>query len=304
MFTLLKRIIGLGWQNLGRDSSIAAANVFIIMIPILLTSLIFTLKDVSAFLVKEIQNKADISVYFNESVIEDDIMRVKDKISGITGIGKVEYVSKDQALEVFRQRHQDNQVLLESIGEINGNPLPSLLHVSAASPSQFDQVSELLAQSDYKGMVYKIDYNEQKTKETIQNIFAFTDQAQKIGLAMFGVLGLISLLVTFNTVRTAILSRKREVGIQRLVGASRWFIRGQFLVEGLIFGILAAAFSLFVSAAVCWYVSPALAQSLSGMNLWGNFTANFWSLLGLQLAVGAGLGVFSSLIAVSRHLKV
>jgi Cell division protein len=123
MFTSLKRIIGLGWQNLARDSGIAVANVFIIMIPILLTSALFLLKNVSDFLVEGLQEKADISVYFNESVSEDDILRVKDKINEIAGISQAEYVSKDQALLAFRQRHQNNEILLESLAEVNGNPL-------------------------------------------------------------------------------------------------------------------------------------------------------------------------------------
>jgi cell division transport system permease protein len=302
MFTSLKRIIGLGWQNLARDSGIAVANVFIIMIPILLTSALFLLKNVSDFLVEGLQEKADISVYFNESVSEDDILRVKDKINEIAGISQAEYVSKDQALLAFRQRHQNNEILLESLAEVNGNPLFSSLNVSAASPSQFDEVTALLAQDDYKDLVNKVNYSEKK--DVIQKIFSFTDNAQKIGLALFAGLGVISIIVTFNTIRMAILSRKREIGIQRLVGASRWFIRGQFLVEGMIFGILAAVFSFFIVAAVCWYASPALARILPGMDLWQNFSANLWMMLGMQLAIGAGLGVFSSMIAITRYLKV
>jgi cell division transport system permease protein len=302
MFTSFKRIIVLGWQNMARDSGVAVANVFIIMIPILLTSALFSLKTLSDFLVKGLQEKADISVYFNESVPEDDILRVKDKIKEIAGIDHVEYVSKDQALLTFRERHRSNEVLLESLAEVNGNPLFSSLNVSAASPEQFDQATALLAQDDYKDLVNKVNYNEKK--EVIQKIFAFTEDAQKSGLILFAVLGVISIIVTFNTVRMAILSRKREIGIQRLVGASHWFVRGQFLVEGLIFGLLAAVFSLFIASMVCWYASPALARALPGMDLWQHFSANLWTVFSLQLAIGAGLGVFSSLIAVSRHLKV
>jgi cell division transport system permease protein len=302
MFNSLKRIIGLGWQNLARDSGIAVANVFIIMIPILLTTMIFVAKDVSNFLVNELQRKADISVYFNESVSEDDILKVKDQINQISGISQVEYVSKDQALQAFKQRHQDNQILLESIDEINGNPLLASLNVSAASTDQFDQVTSLLAQDEYKDMVNKVNYSEKK--DVIQKIFSITNNTQKIGLILFAILGVISVIVTFNTVRMAIFSHKREIGIQRLVGASRWFVRGQFLVEGLIFGIMAAVFSLLVAALVCWYVSPAISATLPGMNLWHNFSAELWQIVGIQLGIGAGLGMFSSLIAVSRYLKV
>ena len=302
MFNSLRRIIALGWHNLARDGGIAVANVFIIMIPILLTTALFMMKGLSDFMIKELQQKADITVYFNESVSTDDILRTKDKVNQIAGIQKVEFVSKDAALEDFRRRHQDDPVLLESLDEINGNPLLSILNVSAASVEQFDQVTELLAQDEYRDLVNKVNYSEKK--DVIQKIFTITKDAQRIGLLLFGILGLISIMVTFNTVRMAILNHKKEISIQRLVGAARWFIRGQFLVEGLIFGILGAVFSFFVAAAVCWYVSPAIATALPGMNLWDNFSANLWQIIGIQMAIGAGLGMFSSLIAVSRYLKV
>jgi len=101
MFNSLKRVISLGWRNVTRDSGIALANIFILMIPILLVSALFIVKDISAFLIKEVQGMANISIYFNESVSEDDILKVKDRLKQIAGIGEVEYVSKDQALERF-----------------------------------------------------------------------------------------------------------------------------------------------------------------------------------------------------------
>jgi cell division transport system permease protein len=260
------------------------------------------MKSVSDFLVKSLQEKADISVYFNESVSEDDILRVKDEIGAIAGIEQVDYVSKDDALLAFRERHQSNEMLLESLNEVNGNPLFSSLNISAAAPAQFDEVTAFLAQDDYKDLVNKVNYIEKK--DVIQKIFAFTNNAQKVGLALFGILAVISVMVTFNTVRMTILSRKREIGIQRLVGASRWFIRGQFLVEGLIFGVLAAVLSFVVAAIACWYASPALAKIIPGMDLWQNFSAGLPVMFGLQLAIGIGLGIFSSMIAITRYLKV
>ncbi len=302
MLTSFRRIIALGWQNLARDGGIAVANVFIIMIPILLTSALFSLNAAGDFLVKELRQKADISIYFNESVSEDDILRVKDKISQIPAIGKVEYISKDMALADFRARYENNPIVMESLDEVVGNPLPALLHVGADSPDQLEETALLLEQDDYSDLIYEINYNERK--EDIQKVFAFTKNAQKIGLWLFAILALISVMVTFNTVRMAILSRKREIGIQRLVGASRWFIRGQFLVEGLIFGLLAGSLSFFAASAVCWWAGPVMAGALSGMDLWDHFIANLPVILAMQFGIGIGLGAFSSLIAVSRHLKV
>ncbi len=302
MFTSLRRIIILGWQNLARDGGMAAANVFVIMIPVMLVAALLSLKAAGEFIINDLREKVDVSVYFNESAVEDDILRVKDKIKEISGIGQVDYVSKDQALVFFRERHQGNETILESLNEVNGNPLPSSLKVSAASPAQFEQLAALLEQGEYKDLVDEMNYVEKK--DVINEIFSFMDQARKVGLWLFAILALVSVMVTFNTVRMAIFARKREIGVQRLVGASRWFIRGQFLVEGIIFGFLAAALSFLAAAAICRVAGPALAPALSGMDLWQNYSANLWQMLWAQMAVGVGLGAFSSLIAVSRHLKV
>lgn len=278
------------------------ANVFIIMIPILLTTTLFMLKDVSDFLIKGLQQKADVSVYFNESVSQDDILKVRDKIKQMPNVAEVQYVSKEDALLAFRQRHQDDPVIMQSLDQVNGNPLYSSLSISALTPGQFEEVSALLAQDEYKDLVNTINYEEKK--EVIDKIFSLTENARQSGLLLFAVVGAISVMVTFNTVRMAIFSRKREVGIQRLVGASRWFIRGQFLVEGAIFGILGAVFSMFLAAGICWYFNPGMAAVLPGMNLWQNFSTAFWTIFGIQMGIGVGLGVFSSVIAVSRYLKV
>ena len=302
MLTSFRRIIGLGWQNMVRDGGIAVANIFIMMIPIILVSSLFLLKDVSRFMIDSLEAKADISVYFNEDTLEDDILKVKEKISEIPQVNEVEYVSKDKAYNDFSERHKDNATLMESLQEVNGNPFMASLNVKAMGVSQYDEVADLLNHDDYKAMVSKVNYSEKKS--VIEKIFSVTAGANKAGIVMFAVLGFISILVTFNTIRMAIVNRKEEIEIQRLVGASKWFIQGQFFVEGLIFGLLAAIFCFLIVAAASWYANASLAAMLPGLSLWGNLMASVGVLFLIQLATGTGLGILSSLIATMRYLKV
>lgn len=302
MLTSLRRIIRLAWQNLARDGGIAAANVFIMMIPILLATSMFFIKDISAYLVATLRQKADISIYFNDNATDDDILRLQSEISQIPQINDVNYISKEDALEAFSRRHQNDPTLMEALQEVNDNPFFASLTVRAANADQYQVVRQLLTSDKYKDIVNSVNYDQKK--DIIAKIFSLTEQTTKIGLGLFIILGIVSLLVTFNTVRLAIISRKEEIGIQRLVGASRWFVEGQFIVEGFIFGILAAAFSLIITTIVCWYVSPGLAVLVPGINLWQNFSSVIWFLLAVQLGIGALLGVVSSFFAVSRYLKI
>ena len=129
MFVSLRRVISLGWQNMARDGGIAVANIFIMMIPILLATSLFFIKDISAFLVSTLREKADISVYFNDSASEDDILKLQSTISQVSGIQKVDYVSKDNALEAFSARHQGDPTLMEALQQVNGNPFLASLTV-------------------------------------------------------------------------------------------------------------------------------------------------------------------------------
>jgi cell division transport system permease protein len=302
MFVSLKRIIGLGWQNLVRDGGIAVANIFIMMIPILLATSLFFIKDISAFLVSTLREKADVSVYFSDSASEDDILKLQSTISQMDGIAKVDYISKDNALEAFSARHQQDPTLMESLQQVNGNPFLASLTVRAADFAQYGTVQTLLSSDQYKDMVSKVNYNEKK--DVIDKIFSLTSQATRVGLILFAALGAISTLVTFNTVRIAIINRREEIEVQRLVGASRWFVRGQFLVEGLIFGVLAATFCFIIAAVVCWYASPPLGVLIPGINLWANFYASMWLLVGIQLGIGGFLGIASGAYATGKYLKI
>jgi cell division transport system permease protein len=302
MLTSLKRTLGLGWQNMVRDGGIAVANIFIMMIPILLVSSIFLMKDVSRYMIDALQAKADISVYFNENTTEDDILKVKQDITAIPQVNEVKYVSKDQALLDFTERHKDSATLMESLSQVNGNPFLASLNIKAMGMGDYDQVDQFLNQEQYKAMVNKVNYSEKKS--VIEKIFALTAGASKAGLILAGILGFVSVLVTFNTIRMAILNRREEIGIQRLVGASRWFIRGQFFVEGLIFGLLAAIFCFLISSGICWYANSALEALMPGLSLWNNYMAGVGTMFLLQFATGTILGIISSMIATTRYLKV
>jgi cell division transport system permease protein len=302
MLTSLKRTLGLGWQNMVRDGGIAVANIFIMMIPILLVSSIFLMKDISRYMIDALQAKADISVYFNENTAEDDILKVKQDITAIPQVNEVKYVSKDQALLDFTERHKDSATLMESLSQVSGNPFLASLNIKAMEMSNYDQVDHFLNQEQYKAMVNKVNYSEKKS--VIEKIFALTSGASKAGLILAGILGFVSVLVTFNTIRMAILNRREEIGIQRLVGASRWFIRGQFFVEGLIFGLLAAIFCFLISSGICWYANSALEALMPGLSLWNNYMAGVRTMFLLQFATGTVLGIVSSMIATTRYLKV
>ncbi len=301
MLITVKRIFRAGWINFIRDGGISAATIFILVMAIFLVSSLFLLKDASRFLITSLQEKADISVYFKENLSEEDILKVKDELSKIPEVKTIDYVSREKAKEIFIQRHQDNPVLMESLEEVS-NPFLASLNIKAFEANQYQAVVNFLENPTFKEMIEKVDYYQRKP--LIERIFSLTSFFDKTGIILTLLLGIVAILVTFNTIRLAIYNSAEEIKIQRLVGASNWFIRGPFLVQGVISGIIATLICLAIFSLTCWLLSPKIEIFFAGLSLFKLFNKNFVTLLLIQISTGILLAVISSTIAIRRYLKV
>jgi len=299
MGTTLKRIIISGWQNFSRDGGIAVATIFILVMVIFLASTIFLSKDISQFLITSLQEKADISVYFKEFVLEDDILKIKEKLSQVPEVKNVEYVSKKEAIKRLVEKHPQ---LKESVQETEGMLNLASLNVNVFEANQYQPVVNFLENSNFKDQIDGVDYY--KRKPVIEKIFSLTSLFNKTGIFLSIILIITAILVTFNTIRLAILNSIEEIKIQRLVGASNWFIRGPFLVQGVISGFIAVLISALIFSLICWFLSPKIEFFFAGLNLFNLFIKNLWILLLIQFATGILLAVISSTIAIRKYLKV
>lgn len=302
MFTLIKRIFKAGWKNCSREKGLVVANVFILVLAISTLTSLFLLKDVSNFLVSSIQEKVDISVYFKLDASEEDIMKVKEQVAKIPEVKEVQYVSQEEAMANFTNKHKDEPVLMQSLDEVGINPFSASLNIKAFEASQYQAIADFFNNSTLTNMVDKVDYY--KRKPIIDKIFSFVSNMNKIGIVFAALLIIIAVSIAFNTIRLAIYSSREEIKIQRLVGASNWFIRGPFLVQGAICGFFSFLICLALFTLLTWIFGPKMEFLFPGLNLFTFFVANFWIIILIQLASGVGLGVLSSLIAVRRHLKI
>lgn len=302
MPTLLKRIIKSGWQDFFRDGGLAAATVFILFLAVFLVSSLFLFREISHFLISSLEDKVDISVYFKDGTLEEDILNVKEELLKISQIKSIKYVSKEQALIDFMEKHKNEPVLMESLEEVGGNPFLPALNVKAWQASQYEAVSNFLESSGFKNSIEKVDYLQRKP--VIERIFSLSSMVEKAGIVLSIILALIAVLVTFNTTRLAIYKEKDEIIIQRLVGASNFFIRGPFLVQGVICGLFAAVLCLIIFTLFCWLFSSRISFFFPDLNIFQLLLENFWILILIQLIFGIGLAVLSSFIAIRKYLKV
>jgi len=302
MWIELKRIYKMGWQSFSRDGGTVIANIFILVLTICLITSIFLLRGVSQFIISKIEEKVDVSVYLKEEIPEPEILSLKEELSQMTEVKSVKYVSKEEALEEFIKRHKDDPVLMKSLEEIGTNPFLASLNIQAAASAQYETIVAFLTEPDFENLIEKVDYYQRKP--VIDRIFSITNSMENVGFLLSIFLILVSFLIVLNTIRLAIYNLREEIEIQKLVGASNWFIRGPFLVQGIIAGFIAAIISLFIFTLSCWILSPKIEFLFSDLNIWKYFTQNIFIVILIQLATGIGLGVISSTIAIKKYLEV
>lgn len=300
MGTSVKRILKSGAEKFVRDRSATAAALVVMIVVLFVASSLYVLQGLSAHLAAALQESVDISAYFKDTATEDDILQVRQQLLLVDEVKGVDYVSKEEALKRFTDAHRDDPVVLDSLEAVGGNPFMPSLNIKARDPSQYAKISEFLESAYFAPLLADVDFHDRAP--VIERISVMSSGIQTAVLAIIVLLAVIAVLVAFNTIRLAIYSSKEEIEIMRLVGASNWFIRGPFLVQGILVGVTASALTIGLLYAASSFIAAEL-QSFSGFDLSSYITAELVPIVLLQLGVGIGLGVLSSVIAVRRYLK-
>ena len=249
----------------------------------------------------ELEDKIDIAVYFYPNSSEVDIFNIKDSIAALPEVKEVTYISQEQALLEFKERHKTDQVILGSLEELDGNPLEATINIKTKDPSRFADIAGFIKDKKYP-IVDKINYFENQV--VIDKLSNIMSSVRNTGLGIILVLALVAVLVAFNTVRIAIWSAREEINIMRLVGASSWFVRGPFIFEGVIHGVTSGGLASLLFYPALWVLSPKLLVVVPSIDLYAYFQNNFLQFAGILMGTGVVLGVFSSFIAIRKYLKV
>lgn len=297
-----KRIIKSGWKDFRQQTSFSLTTIFIMMLAISLLTSLFLFQKGSQFLVESLREKVDMRVYFNEELTGDKILEIKEELSHLPEIKNIEYVSKEEALQKFTLRHENDQVIMDSLAEVGTNPLLASLNIRAWEASQYSAISSFLDNSSLKPLITKVDYNQKK--DSIEKLFSITSTVNRVGIVSSIALAFIAVLISFNTIRLAIYGSKEEIETMRLVGASNWFIRGPFLTQGAIIGIFASLITILIFSIAVLYLGPRIMIVFSGFDVASYFFGKFFLISLLQLVFGVGLGIIASWIATRKYLKV
>lgn len=300
------RILKAGFQNFLRNATLAIAAVAVMVIT--LTIILFSIIANATFAntIQQITDKIDISVFLKDEVNEDRREQLMTDLRRMENVKSVSYKSKEQALSDYKQLNQNNMDLLLAISQTD-NPLPASLVVKPRDPNRIQEIRDYLEKPDVKKLQSDETSYSGDRKEAIDKISSATRFFRQAGIAGVIVFALVSMLIIFNTIRMAIFNRRDELTIMRLLGASSWFIRGPFVVETIIYGVLSAILSVALVNALFTVSSHAFeASSLGLLDIkFANdyFASHFWLILTAQLGIGILIGAASSVIATRRYLK-
>ena len=300
-----KRILKAGWINFTRNGVVSAAAVLVMTITLSVIGSLIFLQAVLQNSLEGIKDKVDITIYFTLNTSEDKIFSLKGALEKLPEVKAIAYVSADLALQAFRKKHENDYLVIQALEELDENPLNAYLNVKAMEASQYEGIVKFLEGDSAKvlggaSIIDKINYNQNKF--IIDRLVGIINGAQKLGFIVTAILILISILVTFNTIRLAIFTFREEIRVMRLVGASRAYIRGPFLVEGAISGILSGLIAMLLFLPATLWLGNKMTTFL-GLNLFEYYLQNIWQMLVILLGFGILLGVISSFLAVNKYLK-
>ena len=286
-----------------RNLSTALGSIVTIFLSLLIIGIFFVAGLVVENVVSSVENEVSITAYVADDAPEADIQSVSSYVKGLEGVASVGFTTKDQALEKFRSTSSS-----DIIDTLDGqNPLPASIDVELSDPQLVEQVaSSLLSNATYQKIsedpsnpADSVKYGE----KTVERLFALTNYVRYVGIALVGLLVFIALVFINNTIRLAILARRKEIAIMRLVGASNGFIRGPFLMEGALHAIIGSLLAVGCLELLRNFALPRLQSALMFLNF--DIALNMFLLIYAVLIVsGLFIGLVGSALAMRRYLKV
>jgi cell division transport system permease protein len=301
-----KRVARYGFIGFLRNGFVSFSAVLVMTLTLFVIAALLIANAALATTLQYLESQVAVTVYFTPSATTDQIQTLQTDVQALPEVQSVTYVSSDEALADFQQRHANDQLTLQALNELTGNPLGAELEVHAKDSSQYAAIAQYLqAQQSQNtsigGAIDKVDYEQNQT--AITRLTDIIQTSREVGVAIAIILGLASVLIAFNTIRLAIYTSRDEIAVMNLVGASHWYVRGPFIIAGILYGLISAALVLLLLYPITAALGPGSEDFLGTFNVFTYFTGSFAYLFFILMGSGIILGALSSYLAIRRYLR-
>lgn len=239
------------------------------------------------------ESRPQISAYFTNQALEEDILDYKQQLESKPYVKKVAYISKEEAFQIYRLHNQDDPLLLEMV---TANTLPASLEVSPVSIDDLDQIQ---ADLDSLPTIEDVFYQE----DVVDALARWTKTVRQVGLLLISFLTVTSILIIVIIIGMKVAARRHEIKIMRLLGANNWFITGPFILEGALYGAIGAIIAWVINYTIILYSTPFLIDFLGEIPLIPVNPLAMLVILASGIAFGTTIGILGSAIAVRRYFK-
>ena len=296
------RIANAGFHNFIRNAwlSTSAVAIMVVTLTIILSSTI--LNSALTDTVDDIAQQITVSVYLNDEVEEATLGELKSALESNDNVLEVNYISKQDALAIFQEQNSDDSTLLEVFALTGADTLPASYEVTVEDLSNIDSIVAVTEEERFALIVDETSVNEAR-KESIDNIAKAQDFITIAAVGAAAIFAGISILIIFNTIRMAVFTRSDEIEIMKLIGATPRYIRGPFLFEASMYGVVAGIISTIVVYSVLLGLGPSVKNQLLIEPTIDAFSSNFIWVLIAAIIMGALIGLFSSMFSLARYLR-
>lgn len=298
-----KRVARYGLIGFIRNGFVSLAAIVIMTITLFVLAALIVAGAAAQATLAQLTEKVDVNVYFTTEASEEQVQGVQRALEALPEVSSVTYTSREQALAEFRTRHQNDQLTIQALEQLSSNPLGASLAVRTKETSQYEGVANFLAsmqESEVGATISKVNFFQNKT--AIDRLTDIIQTSRKVGLALGIFLAAASLVITFNTIRLAIYTSRDEIGVMNLVGASRGYVRGPFVIAGILYGVFAGLLVLLAMYPLTAWIGPASERFFGTFNVFDYFTSEFLFIFAAIMGSGIILGATSSFLAVRRYL--
>lgn len=289
----LKYMVQVVFKSIRRNFWLSLASVLTVMVALVIlgASAFFFLNANN--MAKDFESQVEIAVFADDNVSRDDIQKLQKQVEELSGVASVELTPKEKVLNDFSQSMGSSSLVSDLGGT---NPFPDKLSVQVTDPQQVQEVADQI--KTLKG-VGKVRYGQ----GVVDQLLNFTHWLRWIGIGIVIAFAAASLVLISLNIKMNVFSRRREIQIMKLVGASNWFIRGPFLIEGMFLGFLGGLLAILIVGFGYQWLAGYISSSLTFMPIVQD-AAMIAQVLAMILLVGMAIGAIGSVISLRKFLRV